>query len=69
VAKYFLAFHTLVYDFWWSPTNLQRKIGYKLPYYHILPRGSYTFLLKQMGEKEAEIQCLLEVWDTSITID
>ncbi len=44
------------------------KLASKLPYYHILPRGLYTILLKLMGEKEADIQCLLDVWDTSITI-
>lgn len=44
------------------------KLASKLPYYHILPRGLYTALLKALGENEGNITALLEIWDTSITI-
>lgn len=44
------------------------KLASKLPYYHILPRGLYTRLLRMMGEDEIKIRDLAEIWDTSITI-
>lgn len=44
------------------------KLASKLPYYHILPRGIYKSVLKVMGESDGNIEGLLEVWDTSITI-
>lgn len=44
------------------------KLASKLPYYHILPRGLYSSLLKAMGENENTIISLQEIWDTSITI-
>lgn len=44
------------------------KWASKLPYYHILPRGIYSSLLKAMGENENTIISLQEIWDTSITI-
>lgn len=44
------------------------KLASKLPYYHILPRGLYTSLLRAMGESEGTIVSLQEIWDTSITI-
>lgn len=47
----------------------QGKLASKLPYYHILPRGIYRALLKMMGESEATIKDLMEVYDTRITIE
>jgi SAM-dependent methyltransferase len=47
----------------------QSKIGSKLPYYHILPRGIYKSLLKMMGEDDRTIIALMEVYDTRITIE
>jgi SAM-dependent methyltransferase len=44
------------------------KLASKLPYYHILPRPLYKLILQIMGESKVNIQCLLEIWDTSITI-
>jgi SAM-dependent methyltransferase len=44
------------------------KLASKLPYYHILPRGLYTALLKALGESEGNIIALQEIWDTRITI-
>jgi SAM-dependent methyltransferase len=44
------------------------RLASKLPYYHILPRGLYAGFLKMMGESKGNIEALLEVWDTSITI-
>lgn len=46
----------------------ENKLASKLPYYHILPRGIYKSILKAFGESEGNIQNLMEVWDTSITI-
>ena len=46
----------------------QGKLASKLPYYHILPRSLYVALLKLMGEDKGNIEALVEIWDTSITI-
>ena len=45
------------------------KIG-KLPYYHILPRGIYKFILKNIfNQSDGTIIALLEVHDTKISIN
>lgn len=41
----------------------------KLPYFHILPRSAYEFILKSFGESEAKIRALLEIKETGITIE
>lgn len=40
----------------------------QLPYYHLLPRPLYRGLLKGLGESEAKIENLMEVWDTRLSI-
>ena len=47
----------------------QSKWASKLPYYHILPKGIYMWLLKMAGENEGTLQDLSEVYDTQITIE
>lgn len=44
------------------------KIG-KMPYYHLLPRGAYKWLLKRFGESDQKIVELLEIWDTGISLE
>lgn len=38
----------------------------KLPYYHLLPRSIYKWILKKNNENVAE---LMEIWDTKISIE
>jgi SAM-dependent methyltransferase len=59
---------------WYMPFGghqqvLQGKLASKLPYYHILPRALYKGLLKLMGEEDAWIQNMMEVYDTRISIE
>lgn len=46
----------------------EKKWTSKMPYYHILPRGVYSWILKAMGESPNTIIALQEIWDTKITI-
>ena len=41
----------------------------KAPYYHLLPRGLYKWLLKRFGESDQTIKELLEIWDTGISLE
>lgn len=43
------------------------KIASKLPFYHILPKGIYKFMLKTLGESDRMIENLLEIKDTRIS--
>lgn len=43
------------------------KIASKLPYFHILPRGIYKFILQAFGEDKQKIENLLEIKDTRIS--
>jgi SAM-dependent methyltransferase len=45
------------------------KMASMLPYYHILPKGMYKFLLKAFGESDAKVEELMEVRDTRISIE
>lgn len=39
------------------------------PYYHLLPRPLYKFILKAFGESESNVEGLLEIKDTGISIE
>ncbi len=59
---------------WHSPFGghqqiCKNKFLSKLPYFHILPKPIYLFILKLFGEKESKIKALLEIRDTRITIE
>lgn len=41
----------------------------KIPFFHILPKPVYLFILKLFGEREGKINALLEVKETGITIE
>lgn len=41
----------------------------KTPYFHILPKGIYRFILKLFGEKEQRINSLLHTKSTGISIE
>lgn len=40
-----------------------------LPYYHLLPKAAYRFVLRSLGESEAKITTLLEIKETGISIE
>jgi SAM-dependent methyltransferase len=59
---------------WYMPFGGHQQICHNkllsvLPYYHILPKSLYKGFVKLMGETEGNIQDLMEVWDTQISIE
>ena len=59
---------------WYNPFGghqqlLKHKVFSKLPYFHIIPRSWYSGLLKMIGETPIQIEAMLEIYDTRITID
>lgn len=67
-GKFFLAFPP-----WYNPfgghQQICKSILSKTPYFHILPTGIYTFILRAFKESPAHIADLLEVKDTGITVE
>lgn len=47
----------------------KNSLGSKLPYYHLLPKSLYKSVLKLFKEKETTIEALLEIKETSISIE
>jgi SAM-dependent methyltransferase len=47
----------------------ENKIPSVLPYYHILPKFLYKFLLKALGENDGKIAGLLEIKETGISLE
>jgi 2-polyprenyl-3-methyl-5-hydroxy-6-metoxy-1,4-benzoquinol methylase len=45
------------------------KILSKLPYFHLLPKPAYKFMLKLLGEKDKTIEDLMEIKQTGISIE
>jgi SAM-dependent methyltransferase len=68
-GKFFLGFPPWQSPFGGHQQICESRILSKLPYFHILPKPIYRFLLKSFGETEPKIQGLLEVKDTRISID
>lgn len=66
---YFIGFPPWYNPFGGHQQLLKNKFFSKLPYFHILPRFLYKGLLRIIGESEAKIKGMLEIYDTRITID
>ncbi|MDC3406430.1 class I SAM-dependent methyltransferase [Bacteroidia bacterium] len=66
---YFIGFPPWYNPFGGHQQLLKHKLFSKLPYFHIIPRSLYKGLLRLMGESEAKIKGMLEIYDTRITID
>lgn len=66
---YFIGFPPWHNPFGGHQQLLEHKLFSKLPYFHIIPRGMYKGLLKLIGESEAKIEGMLEIYDTRITLD
>lgn len=47
----------------------ESKFLSKLPYFHILPKNLYQYILKTFKEPSLQIESLLEIKDTGITIE
>ncbi len=59
---------------WYNPfgghqQTCQSKVLSILPYFHILPRFLYKGILQMFGERERQVENLLEIKDTGITIE
>jgi len=59
---------------WYMPFGGHQQIAKmkwtsKLPYYHLLPMGLFTWLLRKAGESQHTIDTLVEVKQTGISIE
>ena len=65
---FFLAFPSWYYPFGGHQQVCQSKFLSILPYFHLLPRAMYKFILELFGENDVGIEDLLEIKETGITI-
>ncbi len=68
-GKFFLAFPPWQNPFGGHQQICQNKLLSKLPYYHILPKNVYRFILKAFNEEDERIEGLLEIKETGISIE
>ena len=68
-GKFFLGFPPWHNPFGGHQQMCKSKILSKLPYFHILPKPIYKFILKLFGETQSTINGLLEIKETGITIE
>jgi SAM-dependent methyltransferase len=67
-GKMFLGFPPWQNPFGGHQQICENKLLSKLPFYHLLPRPLYKWLLRMGGESAARIEGLMEVRDTRISI-
>jgi SAM-dependent methyltransferase len=65
----FFGFPPWLMPFGGHQQSLDSKFLHKLPYFHILPRPVYAWVLKLFGEVPGRIEDTLEVHDTQISIN
>ena len=68
-GKFFLAFPPWQNPFGGHQQICKNKLLSKLPYYHILPKNLYRFILKTFNEEDERIEGLLEIKETGISIE
>ncbi|HSM46867.1 MAG TPA: class I SAM-dependent methyltransferase [Draconibacterium sp.] len=68
-GKFFLAFPPWQNPFGGHQQVCKSKILSKLPWFHLLPRLLYKFILKTFGEGDGTITALFEIKDTGISIE
>jgi 2-polyprenyl-3-methyl-5-hydroxy-6-metoxy-1,4-benzoquinol methylase len=68
-GKFFLAFPPWQNPFGGHQQICRSKILSKLPWFHLLSRPLYKFVLKAFGENEGTITALFEIKDTGISIE
>jgi len=68
-GKFFLGFPPWQNPYGGHQQMCNSKILSKLPYFHILPKTIYKFVLKSFGEDDNKIAGLLEIKATGISIE
>jgi SAM-dependent methyltransferase len=68
-GKFFLAFPPWQNPFGGHQQICKSKLLSVLPWFHLLPRPLYKFVLKAFGENEGTITALFEIKDTGISIE
>lgn len=68
-AKFFLGFPPWYNPFGGHQQVCESRVLSHLPFFHILPNPVYKFILKSFGETDSKIEGLLEIKETSITIE
>ena len=68
-GKFFLAFPPWQNPFGGHQQICRSKILSVFPWFHLLPRPLYKFVLKAFGENEGTITALFEIKDTGISVE
>jgi SAM-dependent methyltransferase len=68
-GKFFLAFPPWQNPFGGHQQICKSKLLSVLPWFHLLPKPLYKFVLKAFGENEGTITALFEIKDTGISIE
>ena len=68
-GKFFLGFPPWQNPFGGHQQISNNKILSKLPYFHLLPKSIYTFILKAFNESDSKIKGLMEIRETGISIE
>ncbi|MFW5832460.1 MAG: class I SAM-dependent methyltransferase [Prolixibacteraceae bacterium] len=68
-GKFFLAFPPWQNPFGGHQQVTHSKVLSKVPYFHLLPKNLYKFVLKSFKEPEAKVDGLLNIRETRITIE
>jgi SAM-dependent methyltransferase len=68
-GKFFIAFPPWYNPFGGHQQVSGNKILSKLPYFHLLPKNLYKFILKSGGEPKEKIDGFLEIKETGISIE
>lgn len=66
---FFLGFPPWQMPFGGHQQGLNSKILSKLPYFHLLPKPIYKWILKTAGEPDVKIRSLMEHVDTGISVE
>ena len=68
-GKIFIAFPPWQNPFGGHQQICKSKLLSKIPFFHLFPYKTYTFILKIFGESEAKINTLVEIKQTGISIE
>ncbi|QGY44221.1 methyltransferase domain-containing protein [Maribellus comscasis] len=68
-GKIFLAFPPWQNPFGGHQQICGSKLLSKIPFFHLLPQKTYRFILKSFGENESQINTLVEIKQTGISIE
>lgn len=68
-GKLFLGFPSWQNPFGGHQQICESRVLSKLPFFHLLPRLLYSWILKLFGESDQKVGCLLEIKETGISIE